>query len=162
MLFGQKSRLEMLMTWNRICGLFLHHFLHYEVHEQIQWLGLDDQRPSRPVRVVVEMLVYAGIFHGYYIARLPVIADAIVDLMSPAIEDVKYSLVHMAMFVRFPAWRQDNIMGIKDLGIFIFRRYDVTIIVLRPLFHYHVFPLDHTGYLPKTFQLLPQTISIAC
>ena len=54
-------------------------------------------------RVGVEMLVHAVVVHDRDVARLPVVAHAVVDLVARAVEDVERRLVDVAVLLRFSA-----------------------------------------------------------
>ena len=51
----------------------------------------------------VEMLVHAVVVHDGDVARLPVVAHAVVDLVALAVEDVEGRLVDVAVLLRLPA-----------------------------------------------------------
>ena len=53
----------------------------------------------------VEVLVHAVHVHDRDVARLPVVAHAVVDLVADAVEDVEGGLVDVAVLLRAPAGR---------------------------------------------------------
>ncbi len=100
-----------------IDGAFLHRLLEEHVKEQIHGLGLDDERARRLVLGRVEMLVHAIIVHDGDVARLPVIANAVVNFVAFAVENVESCLVHMAVLLRRSAGRiffQMHVEGLRD------------------------------------------------
>src|SRR5262245_2317202 len=77
----------------------LDELLEQHVHEQVHRLRLEHERSRRPRRIGVEVLVDTVRVHDCDIARLPVVADAVVDLVAPAVEDVERRLVHMPVLL---------------------------------------------------------------
>ena len=53
----------------------------------------------------VEVLVHAVVVHDRDVARLPVVAHAVVDLVALAVEDVERRLVDVAVLLRLAAGR---------------------------------------------------------
>ena len=106
----------MLMAGHRFLRLFFDDLLHDEVHKQVKRFRFDDEGPGRPVRVVIEMLVDTGILNNDQISGLPVVSDAVMDLVALSVQDVKDGLIHMAVLVRLSARGEHHVMGIKDLA----------------------------------------------
>src|SRR6185503_13721751 len=80
-----------------------HLLLEQHVHEHVHGLGLDDERARGPGGARVEVLVHAVVVHDGDVARLPVVADAVVDLVALAVEDVEGGLVYVAVLLALPA-----------------------------------------------------------
>ena len=86
------------------------------------------------------MLMHTVVVDNGHIARLPIIADAVVHLVTFAIKNVECSFVYMAMFLRFAAGTIFFKMKVKQLANAVLWLYVVTTICLRT-----VNELDFTG-----------------
>ena len=69
----------------------------------------------------VEMLVHAVVVHDGDVARLPVVADAVVDLVAVAVEDVEGRLVDVAVLLRLAARAVFLEMDVEGLGDAVLR-----------------------------------------
>ena len=67
----------------------LDHLLEQHVHEHEHRLGLHDDRAGGLGAARVEMLVHAVVVDDGDVAGLPVVADAVVDLVAFAVENVE-------------------------------------------------------------------------
>src|SRR6185503_16014369 len=92
--------LETLPAGRGLGGPGLDEVLKQHVHEHEHRLGLDHQRPRRLVLAGIEMLVHAVVVDDRDVARLPVVAHAVVDLVADAVEDVERRLVDVAVLLR--------------------------------------------------------------
>ena len=70
------------------------------MHEQEERLRLRDQHDRLVLRVVVEMLVDAGVLDDQRVAGFPVEAAAVMDVVALALEHIEDGAVHVA--VRWP------------------------------------------------------------
>src|ERR1700704_2349233 len=77
-------RHEIALGRRRRLRAFLNRVLEQHVHEQVHWLGLDDQGAGGLLGTGVEMLMHAVVMHDSDIAGLPIVADAVVDLVAGA------------------------------------------------------------------------------
>src|SRR5207247_743865 len=80
-------------------------FLEQHVHEDEHRLGLHHQHAGRALRVGVVVLVHGVVGDDSDVAGLPLVADAVVDLKSFAIQDIEDRLVHVEVHLRAPAGR---------------------------------------------------------
>src|SRR5918992_372334 len=77
-----------------------HGLLKKHVHEHDEGLWFHHQRARRLVGARVEVLVHAVHVHDRNIARLPVVAHAVVHLVPYAVQDVESRLVDVAVLLR--------------------------------------------------------------
>ena len=77
--------------------------LEQHIHEHVHRLGLENERAGRLCRIRVEMLVHAVVVHDRHVSSLPVVPDAIVDLVALAIEYVERGLVDVTVLLRLAA-----------------------------------------------------------
>jgi hypothetical protein len=78
----------------------LHQLLEQHVHEHEHRFRFDHERARRLVGARVEVLVHAVVVHDRHVARLPVVAHAVVHLVALAVEDVERGLVHVPVLLR--------------------------------------------------------------
>src|SRR5262249_48872726 len=92
-----------------------HDLFGQEGHEQKQRLGLEHQKDCLVVGVVVEMLMYARAFDDHDIARLPLDAAAVMDIVTAALEHIEHGAVEMPMLLAVGAGRIAFDMGLDRL-----------------------------------------------
>ena len=119
--------------------------LEQHIHEQIHRLGLDDQGPRWFARAGVGMLMDAVVVDDGDIAGLPIVAHAVVNLVSRAIEDVEGSFVDVAMLLRGAARRILLEMDVQRLTEAILRLDIMAGKMLRPAVELGFLPLTTRG-----------------
>ncbi len=87
------------MPGRRVLGRVFHDLLEQQVHEQEQRLGLENQDHRFLVLVIVQMLVNAGVLDQKGIARFPVQAFPVVNVVALAFEDVEHRGIHVAVLL---------------------------------------------------------------
>ncbi len=110
-----------------------------QMHEKEQRLGLGDQHDGFLFRIVVQVLMHAGVFDDQRVARLPIEAAAVMDIVALAFEHIEYGAVHMAVPLAVTARREAVDVafdGLCDLGRT--RIDDLLAEILRPAFPFHV------------------------
>ena len=73
--------------------------LEQHVHEHVHRFGFDHQRTCRTRVVRIEVLVHAIVVNHSNVTSLPVIANAIVNFIARAIQNVKRRFVDVAVFL---------------------------------------------------------------
>src|SRR5215467_9403214 len=96
-------RAEILVAGRCFVGRVGHDLLEQEVHEQKQRLGLEYQKDRLVVRVVVEMLMHARAFDDHDIARLPLDAAAVMNIVAAALEHIEHGAVEMPVLLAIGA-----------------------------------------------------------
>src|SRR5438270_424052 len=69
------------------------------------------RRPFRGIQVLVD----TGVFHNQRVACFPVDTAAVMHVVSPALQHIKYRAVHMAMTLAIAAWRKAIDMALNRL-----------------------------------------------
>ncbi len=85
------------------------------MHEQEQRLRLHDQADGLVVGVIVQVLVDAGVLDDQRIARFPIEAAAVVDVVALALQDIEDGAVHVAVLLAVAAGREAVDMGLDRL-----------------------------------------------
>src|SRR5258705_759730 len=134
----------------------LHDLLEEHVHEHEHRLGLHDERARRPGRARVEMLVDAVVVDDGDVAGLPVVADAVVNLVALAVEDVERRFVDVAVLLRVPARRVLLEVDVKHLREAVLRLNVVAAVRLRAVVEPDQASFPYPRHRPQPRELLPQ------
>src|SRR5437667_1826477 len=78
--------------------------LEQHVHKDEHRLSLHHQHAGRALRVGVVVLVHRVVGNHGHVAGLPLVADAVVDLESVAVQDVEDRFVHVEVHLRAATW----------------------------------------------------------
>ena len=89
--------------------------LEQHVHEQKERLRLHHEDDRLVVGIVVEMLVHTGVLDDQRVARLPVVADLVVHVVTLALQHEKDRAVHMAVLLAIAARGVDVDMAFDRL-----------------------------------------------
>ena len=87
-----------------------------QMHEQEERLGLRDQHDRLVFRIVVQMLVDAGVLDDEGIARFSVEALAVMDVVAFALQHIENGAIHMTVALAVAAGREAVDMGLDRLG----------------------------------------------
>src|SRR5205807_5646049 len=96
--------------------------------------------------------------HDRDVAGLPVVTDAVVNLVARAVEDVERSLVDMAVLLGGAAGRIFLEMDVQGLGAAILRLDVMAAEMLRPAVKLEFLALDHPGHGPQPAKLVFQAV----
>src|SRR6267142_2630142 len=136
----------------------LHDLLEEHVHEHEHRLGLHDERARRPGRAGVEMLVDAVVVDDGDVAGFPVVADAVVNLVALAVEDVERRFVDVAVLLRVAARRVLLEVDVKHLREAVLRLDVVAAVRLRAVVESDQPSFPYPRHRPQPRELLPQVV----
>lgn len=90
---------KILCAGHRLAGPRQGLFLEQQAHEHEHRFGFDDERPRRLCFTCIEMLMNAVGMNDRNLARLPVMPDAVVYLLSGTIKNIERRFIHMAVLL---------------------------------------------------------------
>ena len=151
-------RHEVALRRRRRLRTLLHRVLEQHVHEQVHRLGLDHQGARRLLRAGVEVLVHAIVMHDRDVAGLPVVADAVVDLVAGAVEDVERGLVDVAVLLGGAAGRIFLEMDVQRLGAAVLRLDVVAAEMLRAAVELELLALDDARHRAQPAELVLEAV----
>src|ERR1700730_304030 len=151
-------RHEVALRGRRRGRTLLHRVLEQHVHEQIHRLGLDHQGARGLLGAGIEVLVHAIVMHDRDIAGLPVVADAVVNLVARPVENVEGRLVDMAVLLGGAAWRIFLEMDVQRLGAAILRLDVVAAEMLRAAVELELLALDDPRHRPQPAELVLEAV----
>jgi hypothetical protein len=132
--------------------------LEQHVHEQIHRLGLDDQGAGRLACTGIEVLVDAVVVHDGDVAGLPVVAHAVVDLITGTVENIECRLVDVAVFLGGAARRIFLEMDVQRLAQAILGLDIVAAEMLRAAVELGFLALDHPRHGAQALELVGEAI----
>src|SRR5229473_3399690 len=158
MVFFLIARHEIALGWRGRFRPFLDRVLEQHVHEQIHRLGLDHQRPRRLPFAGVEMLVHAVVMDDRDVAGLPVVANAVVDFVACAIENVERRLVDVPVLLGLAAGGILLEMDVKRLGASVLGLDIMAAEMLRAAVELEILSLDDPRQAPQPVEFLLETV----
>src|SRR5216683_6745212 len=161
MVFFLVPRHEIALGRGRRFRPLLDRVLEQHVHEQIHRLGLDHQRPGGLPFAGVEMLVHAVVMDDRDVAGLPIVANAVVDLVARAIENVERGLVDVPVLLGLAARRILLEMDVKGLGASVLGLDIMAAEMLRAAVKLEILSLDDPRQAPQPVEFLLETVG-AC
>src|SRR5262249_21329897 len=136
----------------------LDRMLEQHVHEQIHRLGLDHQGAGGLLFAGVEMLVHAVVMNNRDITGLPIVANAVVDFVARAIENIERRLVYVSVLLGLATRRILLEMNVKRLGAPVLRLDIVPAEMLRATVELEILSLDNARQPPQPIEFLLETI----
>src|SRR5580765_2822671 len=136
----------------------LHHLLEQNVHAHEHRLGLHHDGAGRLGRAGIEVLVHAVVVDDGDVARFPVVANAVMNLVAFAVEDVEGRLVDVAVLLRMTARRVLLEVDVKHLRDTILRLDVMTAVRLGAIVEPDQAPLPHARHRSKTRELVFQVV----
>src|SRR4029077_19555093 len=131
--------------------------LEQHVHEEIHRLGLDHQSPGGLPFAGIEMLMYAIVMNDGDVPGLPIVADAVVDLITRPVKNVERRLVDVAVLLGLAAWRVLLQVNVKRLGAPVLRLDIVAALMVRAAPGRSILSLDDPRQAPQAIELLLET-----
>src|SRR5262245_30802371 len=145
-------------SWRRLLRARLHLLLKQHVHENEHGLRLQDEGAGRPGGACVEVLVHAVVVHDDGITCFPVVADAVVNLVAFAVEDVEGRLIHVPVLLIVSARRILLEMDVQRLCQAVDWLDVVPAEGLRAVSELQLAPADHTRHRSQPGKLLPEVV----
>ena len=102
--------------------------------------------------------MYTVVVYDRHIARLPVIAHAVVNLVTGAIENIECRFIHMAVLLGFSAGAVFLQMQMQGLGDAILGLYVMTAVGLRPIDEFDLRALAHARQRAQARQFFGQIV----